>query len=125
MERRGRFRRVLPALVWSALMIAASSIPGMPRRAQPLLHYDKILHAVEYGVFAWLWWGVLRGSARPFLREKAWVWVLTVGLAWGVVDEVYQGTVGRSRDPKDFLADGAGIVAALWIRERRSSRKGD
>ena len=124
MAERGRIGRLFSALLWSALMIAASSIPSVPHRAAPLLHYDKILHAVEYGLFAWLWWGVLRDSKRPALRRRAWFWVAVVGLLWAAGDEMVQGTIGRSRDPFDFLADAIGIAAALWIRERRSRGRG-
>jgi len=101
-------------------MIAASSIPRLPTAPPPLLHTDKVLHLIEYGVFSWLWGSVLRGSGREFIRRRAWAIVILGGIAWGALDEVYQGTVGRSRDPLDLLADAIAIVVVQAVQQRRA-----
>ena len=111
------------AAVWSGLMIAGSSIPRLPAAPPPLLHYDKVLHLIEYGVFAWLWGDVVRGAARARLRRYAFAIVVCGGFLWGALDEVYQGTRGRSRDIHDWMADAVAIVAAQSIQERRRSKR--
>ncbi|MFH1680912.1 MAG: VanZ family protein [Candidatus Eisenbacteria bacterium] len=121
-KRSGRRSRLPWALAWSGLMIAASSVPKIPTAPPPLLHHDKILHLIEYGVFAWLWGEVFRGSRREGLRRRAFAIVVLGGLVWAALDEVYQGTVGRSRDPMDFLADAVAIVAVQTFQEWRKRR---
>ena len=121
----GKGRRVprLPlAIVWLILMIIASSIPTLPRAAPPLWHYDKVLHLIEYGVFAWLWGDVLRRSSRAGLAHHAGIVVVIGGLIWAALDETYQGWIGRSCDVYDFLADAVAILAVQWIQQRRASR---
>jgi VanZ family protein len=104
-------------------MIVASSVPKIPAAPPPLLHFDKVLHLVEYGVFAWLWGDVVRGSSRMALRRHALAIVIFGGLLWGALDEAYQGIVGRSRDPNDFLADAIAIIAVQAVQEKRARAK--
>ncbi|MFH1277424.1 MAG: VanZ family protein [Candidatus Eisenbacteria bacterium] len=111
------------AIAWTLLIIGVSSIPRLPEQAPPLFHYDKIFHLIEYGILAWLWGDVLRRSARPGLRRWAWAIVIAGGLLYGAIDEFYQGTVGRSRDRNDWLADGAGVAIAQVIQETRARKK--
>ncbi len=100
-------------------MIAASSIPKIPTAPPPFLHYDKVLHLVEYGVFAWLWGDALR-ERGGFLERHVWMIIVAGGILWGTLDEIYQGSVGRSRDPYDLLADTVAIVAVQLIQRRRA-----
>lgn len=124
MNRKGREIPRLPlAVAWSALIIAVSSIPSLPRQIPPLFHYDKIFHLIEYGVFAWLWGEALRRSAPGFVRRHAWAIVLAGGFLFAAGDELYQGTVGRSCDPGDWLADAVGITLAEVVRTRRGKKR--
>ncbi|MBN1825271.1 MAG: VanZ family protein [Candidatus Eisenbacteria bacterium] len=118
---RGRGARLVAALVWTGVMIAASSIRRLPHEAVPLLHYDKILHVVEYGVFAWLWGKAMIAVWPRVPRRRLWIALLLVGAAWGAFDEWYQGFFGRSQDVNDWLADGVGaaVGAAIALARRR------
>lgn len=111
------------AIAWTLLIIGVSSIPRLPEQAPPLFHYDKVFHLIEYGVLAWLWGDVLRGGARRGLCRHPWAIVIAGGLLFGVFDEMYQGTVGRSRDPNDWLADSVGVVIAQAVQEYRAKKK--
>ena len=103
-----------------------SSITNLPppRDLGPL---DKVGHFFEYGVLGWL-------LARAFAHrnpERVVQWVgfsLIVGAGIGALDEVYQGTVGRTQSTADWVADVAGLTAAaagmVWLRTRRRE-KGD
>lgn len=115
--------RLAMAAGWTTLMFAASSIRVMPREAVPLLTYDKLLHIVEYGVFAWLWGDVLRMSGVEAVRRYAALILVLCGALWGGLDELYQGTRGRSRDINDLYADVVGVCAAQLIQQRAVSRR--
>lgn len=114
---------VAPALVWTTLMIIASSIPRLPRETAPFLHYDKVLHLIEYGVFAWLWWNTLRSSRRSRIRRFAAALLIVGGFLWAGMDEIYQGWRGRSCDKYDFLTDVVAIAAVTFVGQRRINRK--
>jgi len=111
----GRGSRLAAALAWTGVMIAASSIRRIPREAVPLLHYDKLLHLAEYGLFAWLWGRVLLAFRPGASRAVLWVAVTLAGLAWGGFDEWYQGFFGRSQDVNDWIADGVGAAAGAGL----------
>ncbi|MEL4504732.1 hypothetical protein AAEX63_07840 [Luteococcus sp. H138] len=71
---------------------------------------DKLAHFCMFGGVAGLF--VLAGVRRS--------WVLLASLAHAAVSELVQwrGIHGRSGSPWDFLADVAGIAAALWLASR-------
>ncbi len=115
--------RLAAAIGWTVLIFIGSSIPSTSRQIVPWLHYDKIIHIIEYGVFSWLWGLVLRSSRNPTVSTRAWMIVIPVGLVWAAGDEIYQGTVGRSKDIFDFYADGIGLALAQLIQTRRFRRK--
>lgn len=107
---------------WMAVNITLSHQPHLPGPSIP--YQDKILHALSYGLFAWLLaraWAP--GLARRPRRERLAL-VITICLLWGVGDEIHQSFIpGRSADPLDVLADvvGAGLVAALTSGSKMKS----
>ena len=117
-------RMMLPAaIVWTALMIVGSSIPSIPKEVAPLFHYDKILHFIEYAGFSWLWGSVVRARFPGLLPGRTWLIIVLTGMIWAALDEQYQGTIGRSKDLLDWVADSIGIYVAQAIQEHRA-RKG-
>jgi VanZ family protein len=83
---------------------------------QLVFDFDKVMHAIEYGILAAL---LLRATRR------APVSLLSAAL-YGVSDEVHQYFVpGRSASPFDWLADltGAGIVCGLWYWKTSGEKK--
>lgn len=89
-----------------------------------LPHLDKAAHA---GVFAMLALLVAWGLARAFPawdRARVLLLALLASVAYGALDELHQRFVpGRSVDPLDLVADGAGaglVIAVLWWLGRRA-----
>ena len=86
------------------------------------LRYDKLIHAVEYGIFTWLWYRALRISNGK--RHSRWVWPLAIGasILFAVLDETYQ-TVNpaRNADFYDLFADilGSFSIFMLFILKNR------
>lgn len=122
--------RLLPALLWQALIWLLSSRPWptagglvarlwllLPQGLRELLPADKAVHATFYGILALLWvWGL------PLRQRIGAAWLLAT--AWGALDELHQAYVpGRTADLWDLLADavGAALAVGLWalVQQRR------
>ncbi len=92
---------------WVALEVAMH-VPQIPR---PLEESDKILHFTSYALLALLvatTWSLY----RPFHWRQALIVAVLLSLN-GVIDETTQPYVGRACDVRDWMADTAGVVAAL------------
>lgn len=108
-----------PALAWAAALWMASSLPTVPGPDFPAA--DKVMHFAAYAVLGGL---LAFGAARSGTPPVA---AIALGLLYGAVDEVHQAFVpGRAPDPLDWLADAAGILAAVHLftrwRARRAAR---
>lgn len=106
-----RFARVLPALVWMALIFALSSQPKLPKVVFLFDGIDKLFHAGAYGVLALLVTFALGATTR-----RAALAAVVVASLYGVSDELHQYFVpGRSCDVVDWLADTGGAAVALAV----------
>lgn len=129
----------LPALAWMALIWALSTDVGSAEHTSgillPLLTWllpganpsqlglahgmiRKLGHVTEYAVLALLWLRALRAERRLALATSAWV-ALAVAVAWAILDELHQATVGtRTPSAADVVIDAVGatlaIAATLW-----------
>ena len=110
----------LLALLWTLGILAGCSIPGKDLPQVDLVSFDKVVHFVIFGGFGWLWMRALR---KPLIA-KTW-WVLTTGVAYAVLTEVYQGLLPfeRTPDPNDALANALGLVAAVLLFRFFEKRK--
>jgi len=115
-------------LAWAVLIFLGSSASiGAGRTLFP--HADKVVHALEYAVLAFL-------SARAFLRTRpAWaagrVALASAALAavYGATDELHQSFVPeREAALADLAGDAAGALAGagLWasVCRRRAALSG-
>ncbi|MFH2034990.1 MAG: VanZ family protein [Candidatus Zixiibacteriota bacterium] len=115
----------LPVILYSALIITLSSIPQLNRIDIPILNYDKLLHFLEYAIFAFL---VYRSFSHIFRNFSA-IWVFLISLIFiglfSVLDEYFQSHIpGRKSDPYDILFDTlGGVLILLLLSWRRSRRK--
>ena len=109
-----------PALAWAAALWMASSLPTVPGPELPAA--DKVAHFSAYAVLgALLAFGAARTGTAPGVA-------VALGLLYGGVDEVHQAFVpGRAPDPLDWVADAAGVLAAVFLytrwRDRRAARR--
>jgi VanZ family protein len=74
--------------------------------------WDKLFHALVYGVLAFLYMKAFHSFGKPVLLI---VIVVILGAVAGL-DEYSQFSVGRTSSVMDFLADMAGICCALFLR---------
>lgn len=106
----------LPALGWAALLFLLSSRPTLP--APDVAHFDKAAHFGAYLVL-----GLLLAFAADRSGWPLWI-AIPLGLAYGMADEVHQMFVpGRSPSVADWIADAAGVAAAVLLYARGRGRR--
>lgn len=112
--------RVLAVIAYVAVIFTLSSWSNPPS-GPGLLHLDKIVHVVEYGIL-----GILLGwAARPRLRGVRLIALaIVLGLLVAVADELYQrATPGRESSVFDMAADFVGLTLGVLAYERRTAKR--
>jgi len=108
-----------PAILWTAVLFAASSRPSLPVD----LHSgtDKLAHFAAYSVLGFL---LARGGVRSRISLPL---VVLIGILIGALDELYQSTIpNRVADVGDWIADSLGVVAGVVLHQlwwRRGARR--
>ena len=126
-------RSLVPAASW-ALLILALTLTPIPAASTPgwldRIHADKIVHALLFAVWTVLLVKGLRGwVSRPFIVRHAQLLGLLVALAYAVLTEVMQESMGLGRRGTlgDVLADALGIILAMawiiWATVRRAQHR--
>jgi VanZ family protein len=110
------------------LVFLASSRPYFYPPGPDFVLKDKFVHALEYGVLAWLMSRALRPARTPSALVAV-LFVVAVGALIGAADELFQGTVpGRVTDLYDWVADVVGLLLAAsvlaWHRRRTAGVRG-
>jgi VanZ family protein len=121
-------------LLWIALLSGYSAII-FTLSSQPLLDVpgpdfflkDKLIHALAYGLMAFLAWQV---SILYRAIQPPWLWSWLYASLYGVSDEWHQSFIpGRYADIWDWLADGFGAAMVLLVlqktRQSTSTNKTD
>lgn len=105
-----------PVVVVSIAFFIASSMPAPQPPDLGLDWQDKIFHTTAfffYGLcvqFAVLGWNVSMSNRR------ACVYVLLIGVAYGISDEVHQAYVpSRMAEVADAIADAVGVVLSTTL----------
>lgn len=109
-------------LAWAAVIVAVTAAPASTLPSAPLLPgLDKLVHAVLFGVLAWL---ALSARARDH-GIRVPMWILIVSLAtFAAADEGLQRLVpGRGADWMDWMADMAGVLIAVWLYAMAPARR--
>jgi VanZ family protein len=104
------------------VLIYALSAQSDPAPAITSLVWDKLLHAVEYGVLALLFCRALDGEGVALARTSLVALLLTV--LYAATDEYHQSYVPlRTVELQDWIADAAGglAAAATWLAFARVS----
>ena len=111
----------LPVILYAILIFTLSSLPV--RLPSPSFgSFDKLLHFIGYGFYAWLWYRAMRSGSLFSSPAGAAIATVLICSTIGGIDEIYQGFYAyRDSDLYDVLADGAGalvIASFAFIRER-------
>lgn len=116
-------------LLWALLILLLCLMPGnsLPQWSwADLFQVDKLVHALLYGILAFLMAiGLRRQQGHGALRSSLWWATLLVCVAYGIGLEVMQGTLldGRTGDVLDAVANTAGALVGLvyFRREERGA----
>lgn len=102
----------LIAIFWTLLILAACTIPGKDIPSINIVSIDKFAHFGIFAGFGWLWMWALRGTLISRMKR-----VLTAGIAYAILTEIYQGFLPfeRQPDPLDALANIAGLLVAMFL----------
>ncbi len=103
-----------PAVAYAGLIFYLSAQSSFPVPGR-LWDFDKVIHFIEYGVFAVL---LMRATGSPPIS-------LLIAALYGVSDELHQSfTPGRDCSAFDALADciGAGVVCGVAVLRNLTSR---
>ena len=101
------------AIYWPALLVFAHvPVPQSVRNAHVS---DKCLHFLAYLVLTFLVWFSIKPRTKVNWR-KIHVWLIFIGLtAYGGIDEIVQGYIGRSCDIMDLATNVTGILFGLLL----------
>jgi VanZ family protein len=114
----------VPTLLWIGVIFFLSSLPESMTPGRFLLS-DKVLHAAEYFILAFLILFALQRTTTLKFSTCFWI-VLASGTAYGLGDEIHQLYVPtRHFDLTDLIADVCGIAALfvlLWVLQRSGKR---
>jgi len=117
---RGRWLVVLWLGYWAGLF-ALTHLPKLGRAPSPIPHSDKLVHfGLFFGLTILGHLACTRRSAPSARKTLGWS---AVYLVYGALDEWLQQFVGRTPDIADWLADGAGVIAATLLVLWRQSTK--
>ncbi len=96
-------------LGWLSLMSSPPQVPG-------LFGWDKLQHAVAYGLLAWLMAYVML-SSKKFRPSATWWSAGLCALLFGAGMELLQQAMhaGRAAEWQDLVADALGILLACVI----------
>lgn len=114
-------RRLLawaPAVAWAAAIFWVSHQSSV--RLPGFTLSDKVGHLAAYTLLAIL----------LCLGARAWglspVWVLVLGILYGVSDEFHQSFVpGRSAELGDLIADSLGVLLGTFLFQRWAAWRGN
>jgi VanZ family protein len=122
-------RARLLAAAWGLFLLALTSWPSPPEVpvVSSIPNFDKLVHAVLYGVEGFLLYFAIRW---PPPRRFSWLRALAVGgtlAVWGTLDELHQAWIpGRSMEAADAVTDAVagfagGLAASFWSVRRNAA----
>ena len=103
------------SIIFAALIIIVSSIPGSYLPRQEVFSWDKLFHFVEYFIFTLLIASAYIYSPNRRHRMKWIAYTLKIGIIFPLSDEFYQSFIpGRTSSWLDVIADLSGVTIALF-----------
>jgi len=106
--------------IYASAIFAWSSVSKPPLMPQwDVRHLDKLYHAIEYAVLAFLLMRALRMTCPTHSMTQLILWGVVLTALYGLSDELHQAlTPDRTMSVYDLVADavGASMVGLVWPR---------
>ena len=113
-----------PSFVWALVVLFLSVMPCNDLPKLTIKHFDKVIHFVEYLIFALL---VMRGldtHREGISGKQALLFTLIIAGLYGILMELFQLFVpGREPSLGDWVADLGGAVVGMTIGRMKICRK--
>ncbi len=118
-DRMVNLRYWLPVVLYAGLITFMSSLSSTGVEVPSFFFglEDKVIHAIEYGIFGILWYRAYVYAAGRTMASYATILAIISSALFGMTDEVHQYFVPlRHADVWDLVADtiGATIGVRLW-----------
>ena len=114
----------VPTALWMGVIFFLSTLPEAATPGRAILS-DKIQHAAEYFILAFLILFALQRTTRSSFFTSFWI-TLAWGVVYGLSDEIHQLYVPtRQFEVGDLAADVCGVVVLffiLWVLQRSGER---
>lgn len=111
----------MPPLLWAALILILTSIPGSHIPSPPFRYFDKIVHLAIYGVLGWL---TARASANGARGASSALIAIAAVSCFGAVDEWHQKFIPqRSMELLDWAADTTGAAIGVVLAMTSAPRQ--
>jgi len=102
-----------PALLFMAVVLILSSLPGSTFEGTPEVVSDKLVHFI---LFAPVGFCLARGAALR-RRRPAFLFAMGISILFAAFDELHQGFIpGRFVEALDFAADVGGSLLGIIVR---------
>lgn len=97
-------------------MIAVSSIEDLRIVPLKMSNADKVMHVLEYAVWAVLFLLMMKQEKRLQNLSRTYAGLFFFGATLALLDEIHQGFIkGRECDLVDFIADVSGLALVILI----------
>lgn len=104
---------IWPAIIWSAFIFFLLIIPDNKLPNETFIripHFDKVIHFILFGVFAYLWDAYLAEQTIFSNKQDRFISIFITILVYGLGLEYLQLFTGRQFSLWDLAADVAGIL---------------
>ncbi|MFN3554820.1 MAG: VanZ family protein [Bacteroidales bacterium] len=125
-----KIRYLLPAILWSFVILLIIGLPGsnIPKtNLFTLPHFDKLVHAFMFAGFGlFLAYGFIKQDKEEKIHRHAYIASITFCVLYGGATELIQHywVSGRSGEWADMLANTLGAMAGVALLDaiRRNAR---
>lgn len=111
-----RFLRAYwPAVLWGIFILVATLMPGKSIPSVSFFRFDKLIHAIIFGVFAGLClYGMIQYKEKVTYKEWSLIGLFTI--VWSISIEGMQSLIpDRSADLYDVIANTIGVMIAQAV----------
>ncbi len=106
----------LPALLYATGIIAVSSIPNLRLPQVNLADFDKVIHFLEYAIFAFLIFRSIYNISPKITLKLTMLFSALFLSFFALMDEIFQIFIpGRHSELLDFLTDIGGSLIVLTL----------
>ncbi|MEI6634082.1 MAG: VanZ family protein [Chlamydiota bacterium] len=104
------------AVLWAVLMFIGATAKSQPSVCLLFPQEDKVIHFVEYAIFAFLLYRMFIHSSKTRVITMAAAYTAIVAVAYGGALELYQAFLPyRECSALDFMANCAGVAFTLGL----------